>query len=699
MDNSFELRSLEFSRYPTTPSRGPDIFATTEYYKEKLLYIYYKFIRPNGEHNMLHFAKMYDELLFSLKSEMDKPDELYDECAIDKLGYKNLLQMLYKLIAQTRDICYGKGERDITYMMIYKWWKYYPQLGLLALYSMMFSGEQTKTIQNGFKTYIDTDPAREYIPHQNSYGCFKDVKYFCNYVRKYGDKRMVVENNMLYKYAMAMLNQRVYDDYMEYCKNGTAPSLAGKWVPREKSKYGWIFEKMAIQWVQATDPVILSSVNLEKYENMDVNLGHIKAVIKSKTIYRKVISLLSKQLDLQETKQCQNRWSEIDPSTITIDSMMRNNNALFNIDNTFNDRKNTVIDKDRRQCSHNIKEYAFFALQHIAKPSENVSVMAEMSPQLKVEKLRKSYINQCTFSPMQFVKQAINLINNKNIPSSTYVVQNVLYQIELLNDRWKKFSQKCNALDFFIPILDMSLSMSGDALYNAIGMGCLISEKSRIGQRVMVMDNIPTWVNLEECAGNFVGMVEILYRYTSRNTIANLLKTFDIIIDSMSNGVPNKMELVFVIFTNEATLCKYGKENEITIHSLIADRFDAAKLDIPHIIYWNCSPNTIDMNDLQLSSLIRTVKPSENVSQSASATPPILGLVKRTSIVSGTNAKLLNHFSFIGWSDLYNNTSFDTLENILSNSRYDMIGDLFEKHYSENISSSSSDNGSVSACF
>jgi hypothetical protein len=661
MENSFELRSLEFSRYPTTPSRGPDIFATTEYYKEKLLYIYYKFIRPNGEHNMLHFTKMYDELLCSLKSELDKQDELYDHCAIEKQAHKNILQMLYKLIAQTRDICYGKGERDITYMMIYKWWKYYPHLGLIALYPMMFSGEQIKLVQNGFKTYIDTDSTRLYIPHQNSYGCFKDVKYFCNYVRKYGDKRMMVKNNMLCKYAMTMLNQRVYDDYMEYCKNGTAPSLTGKWVPREKSKYGWIFEQMAIQWVQATDPVILSSVNLEQYENMDVNLGHIKAVIKCKIIYRKVISLLSKQLDLQETKQCQNRWAEIDPSTITIDSMLRNNNALFNIDNTFNDRKNTVIDKDRRECSHNMKEYAFFSLPH----------MAEMSPQLKVEKLRKSYINQSTFSPMQFVKQAISLINNKNIPSSTAVVQNVLYQIELLNDRWKKFSQKCNALDFFIPILDMSLSMSGDALYNAIGMCCLISEKSRIGQRVMVMDNIPTWVNLEECAGNFVAMVEILYRYTSRNTIGDLLKTFDIIIDSMSNSGANKMELVFVIFTNESTLCKYERgnqslgfgrdevsyKNEITIHSLIADRFEVAKLDIPHIIYWNCSPNIVDKDEL-----------------------PVSGLVKRTSIVSGTNAKLLNHFSFIGWGDLYNNTSFDTLENILSNSRYDMMGDLFEKY-------------------
>ena len=448
----------------------------------------------------------------------------------------------------------------------------------------------------------------------------------------------------MYKYAITMLNQRVYDDYKEYLKNGTMPSLACKWVPRENSKYGWIFEKMAIQWIQATDPVILSSVNIEQYENMsNVSLKNCKAVIKCKTIYRKVISLLCKQLDLPETKQCNKKWGEIDPATITIDSMFRKNNALFNIDNTFDNRKTTIIDADRRQCAHNIKEHVF---------------IAEMSPEFKLENMRKSYINQCTFSPMQFVKQAIKLIGSRKINGSIEIQQNILYQIGLLNNNWRKFSQKCNALDFFIPILDMSLSMSGDPLYNAIGMSCLIAEKSKIGQRIMVMDIIPTWVNLEGCSGNFVEMVEILYNYTNRNTVANILKTFDTIIDAITtcngNGNGNKkMDLVFVIFTNESSYITYGNE---MAHTHIVNSFSRAKLDIPHIIYWNCSPN------IQVK--------------------PVYGLTNKSAMVSGTNAELLNHFSFISWSNLYNNNSFDTLENILSNSRYDIMGELFDKYFS-----------------
>jgi hypothetical protein len=626
--------------------------STTEYYKDKLIYIYY-LMRPNGERNMLHFSKIYDELLSSLKAEMDNPYGCLEEDVNRQMAsYEYILKMLYKLIAQTRDICYGKGERDITYMMIYKWWKYYPQLGINALHAMMFSEKHNMNSIVDFKTYIDTDSTRVYIPHQNSYGCFKDVKYFCNYVRKYGDRRMQQENNTLCKYAITMLNQRVYDDYTEYIKNGTLPSLVCKWVPREKSKYGWIFEQMAIQWVNATAPVILSSVNLEQYDNMDVNLGHIKAVIKCKTIYRKVVSLLSKQLDLMETKQCRNMWAEIDPSTITIDAMFRNNNSLFNIDNTGNDRENTVIDKDRRLCAHNIKEHIF---------------ISEMSPQIKLENLRKSYINQRTFSPMQFVKQAIKLIHCKNINNSGYVLQNILYQIGLLNDNWQKFSKKCNTLDFFIPIIDMSLSMAGDAVHNAIGMCCLIAEKSKIGQRVMVMDNIPTWVNLDGCSGNFVGMVETLYNYTNKNTVANILKTFDLVIHSISAcDIANsnktrshtdndiRKNLVFVIFTNESSFWRY--ENEM-IHPLIVDRFSFAKLDIPHIVYWNCSPIGTDIDDIP--------------------TKPVSLATNKASMVSGTNAELLNHFSFIGWGNNYNNNSFDNLENILKSSRYDMMEDLF----------------------
>ncbi len=82
-----------------------------EYFKNKIIDMYYTSIRPCVKHESNENAKTYGELLCSLNP------------------HKNLLKMLYKLIAQTRDICYGKGERDITYMMIYQWWKILSSIG------------------------------------------------------------------------------------------------------------------------------------------------------------------------------------------------------------------------------------------------------------------------------------------------------------------------------------------------------------------------------------------------------------------------------------------------------------------------------------------------------------------------------------------------------------------------------------------
>lgn len=637
------------------------ISSTAEFYKDKLVNIYFHFIRPKGEQDIFMLAKIYEELLSSLGCSIAKSIDENNEEEASK--YKYLLKMLYKMIAQTRDLCYGKGERDITYMMIYTWWKYYPILGLRALHAMMFSDSCWGVgSDRSFKMCIDKSHA--YVPHQNSYGCFKDMKYFCNFVKKYGDTNIHNSNNILCKYAMIMLNQRIYDDYVEYCKNGTLPSLACKWVPRENSKYDWIFEKMAIQWGNATHPHILSSVNIEQYDNMAVSFKNMKAVTKCKMIYRKVISQLSKMIDLPETKQCQNKWSDIDPSKITIDAMFRKSNALFNIDNTLEYREHTAINKDRRQCATNMKDHIY---------------MAELSPLLKLEKFKRTYINQCTFTPVQFVKQAIKLIKCKNSGgTSSNIMLNIMYQIGLLNDNWKNFSKKCNALDYFIPIIDISSSMflCDDAICNAIGMGCLIAEKSKIGQRIMIMDNIPTWVNLDGCDNNFVEMVEILYSYTNKNTVANILKTMDVIIQSLCYsenyndvGKENdakylgneKKDLVFVIFTNQTSFWKY--ENEM-IHPIIIDRFIKANVNIPHIVYWNCS-----------------VGNSERYNNEDVFIKPAHGLTPRLSLVSGINAELLNYFSFIGWNNKYTNTAFETVENILNSSRYNLMDDLFETYY------------------
>ena len=197
----------------------------------------------------------------------------------------------------------------------------------------------------------------------------------------------------------------------------------------------------------------------------------------------------------------------------------------------------------------------------------------------------------------------------------------------------------------------------------------------------MVMDNTPTWINLENCSDNFYEMVRVIYNHTIKRTSANIVKTIDTIVHAITatnnisvspsnvynNDMQNmldevenyKMDLVFVVFTSETTLNKYGNE---MFHNIILDRFALAKMNkIPHIVYWNCSPTCISKDDFY--------------------SMPVYGQTKKTSMVSGTNAELLNHFSFIGWGNQYNNSPFETIENIINGSRYDYMGCLFDKYF------------------
>jgi hypothetical protein len=77
---------------------------------------------------------------------------------------KHYLCILYKMIGQTRDIIDGKGEYNLTYMMIYAWYDFYPDLAKFILYNLVIS-------ETG----------------DHPYGSWKDMKYFCNYCKNKGN--------------------------------------------------------------------------------------------------------------------------------------------------------------------------------------------------------------------------------------------------------------------------------------------------------------------------------------------------------------------------------------------------------------------------------------------------------------------------------------------------------------------------------
>ena len=82
------------------------------------------------------------------------------KASVEKSQYLSKLTLVYKLIGHTRDILKGKGEQQLSFMQILIWYEYFPELAF-----------------NAFTHLVKIDNA-------HPYGSWKDVKYFCNFVKE-----------------------------------------------------------------------------------------------------------------------------------------------------------------------------------------------------------------------------------------------------------------------------------------------------------------------------------------------------------------------------------------------------------------------------------------------------------------------------------------------------------------------------------
>jgi hypothetical protein len=206
--------------------------------KNKIIFFYFCLTRKHNEKDLHDLSILLDDLLYILKLSLYECDENIE---IDL--YISYFVLLYKLIAYTRDICFGKGERDLTYIMVEIWYKYFPVLAKHML--------QTIT---------------------EVYGSWKDLKYYCKYTKheKMMDYSIELWNNQLEKDLLSLSNEKI--------------SNVSKWIPREKSTFGWLFEKCAIDWYPRFYGTIPLNTNIIKKE------------------YRQIISSLNFILDTTQIK-------------------------------------------------------------------------------------------------------------------------------------------------------------------------------------------------------------------------------------------------------------------------------------------------------------------------------------------------------------------------------------------------------------
>jgi hypothetical protein len=536
----------------------------------------------------------------------------------DSDEYKKCVEMgviMFKLLAQTRDIVGGKGEYMIFYSMLLEWVKMDIIFFEYVIESLVYDMRETQDSANNNQTF-------------HPMGSWKDMKYFLTYMKnEFTDTDM--NNDSLYSKCVnkivILINEQIKTDIYNLENGIKQLSLVAKWVPREKSKkFGWLYYYLAINYSQHQIP---SDTTHPSYE---------RAVNRAFMIYRKNISKLNKELDTTQIKQCNGKWAEINFDKVTSITMHKQTNSFLNVKK---DGKTIRYDddNDREECRYNYETY----LNDVVRGDK------------KIKGKRVSIID--------FVKSAIDIGNNK-LPAESSIVT-------ALNEQWKDNSTMNGNMGEMIAMCDVSGSMTDEnsnPLYSAIGLSIRVAEKSILGPRVMTFSERPMWIQMGTSdSDTFVKQVNKL-RTSTWGMTTDFYFALDLIRESIEdNKLPREVveKLVLVIFSdmqmNQVSPTMHDLSRKATLYNNInqmfakmGERLYGEPVKSPHIILWNLRKTTGF---------------------------PCLSTDKNVSMMSGFSPALLNVFCEKGVDGLREYTPFNTLVESLKNERYDGYEQIFKR--------------------
>ncbi len=239
-----------------------------------------------------------------------------------------------------RNIHLGRGERELTYSLLYTIQKHSIERVIYLLKCMIYYNFQHP------------------MP---SIGCWKDVRNYAEFIYKYMNKN---ESASIIKIILQLYSQQLVTDremYMKSCnfahiysyKNYI--SYAAKYAPRERnnSKY-YLYESMFESWCEL-DPecknILKNALETNKYNS---------AVDKCKIILRKTMSQLNTIIDTIEVKMCANKWNNILAYKIPRNALIQNKDALIKRNTQI---KNYIDEMDKSATTYKTWEIIKYMLK------------------------------------------------------------------------------------------------------------------------------------------------------------------------------------------------------------------------------------------------------------------------------------------------------------------------------------------------
>lgn len=386
--------------------------------EELIVKFYFQLVRTSDENKLNEISEMYGNLInISFVSR-------------NATYYMNILM---RILFNTRDMINGKGEYTLFYHLLYQW---------NTLYKC----------NTHVKNVIEKGLRLNFLGSQNvhPYGSWKDVKYILEHYRQ---KKHNLNAGIPYFVTMLAVEQ-LKDDYklfMDMSTDSTKKkdiSLLSKWLPREQSsKFGYLAKHFAKYFYN----------NGVAFTNTQQQYHFLKK-------YRTMIATLNREIHTVQILQCAGRWCEIDfEKHVTSITMNRQRYAFSNKGKN----KKRRFDVDRIECGYNYQQY------------------------LEDCKSGKSKVKAKRITLGAMVKEAFKHLHTNN-PNNQDMVDALNLEWKAQNSHKYSIKNGIVMLD-----TSASMSWENCPLYDAIGLAIRIAENSSLGKRIMTFSSSPKWINLE----------------------------------------------------------------------------------------------------------------------------------------------------------------------------------------------------------
>jgi len=402
------------------------------------------------------------------------------------------------------------------------------------------------------------------------YKCLDLIPQF-GYFKDFNNLYVQLPYDDVKKYIIKLYVEQLIND-----ASGNTPSLCAKWAPREHSVYDEMAKDLVKKLIEKINP-----------KNKDFK-GQLKE-------YRKLISTLNKKINTVQTFMCQKHWADIDFKNVPSVSMT-------NLTKAFQDEKTDKRPKadrvikiiTRRNLRVNRNATKDTRRHHVEDADYEDREKCRLNLYSHIQNGGK--INSQVTDLTQIIERYLNY-NDSDITWEAQWDTRVLEIQEMVS--------KLNTKPKIFPMVDLSASMSGSPMLNAITLGLFTStimdnpkdqNEFDFANRFMSFSSTPRLVRLPR-NGSLKEKVNVMKKWTdsgcwggSTNIHAAINLLLSIAID---NKVPqNDMPEILAIFSDMQFDQGDSAWNK-TSYENISDEFRKNGYKVPHILFWNLRSDAI----------------------------------------------------------------------------------------------------------